>query len=122
MRHYNNLRSEQKFDAQLETIRIGRSICFGGSPPPGPPTSSTSNTSNLPAYLEPYVKRNVAAAEAAAARPSWACFLRSCRILSSSTILAMFPAMSCASPAGVSGKVGKRRKARRGAAWEGEGG
>ena len=66
MRHYNNLRSEQKFDAQLETIRIGRSICFGGGSPPGPPTSSTTNTSNLPEYLEPYVTRNIAAAEAAA--------------------------------------------------------
>jgi hypothetical protein len=65
------LRSEQKFEAHLETITIGRSVCFGGkggSPPPAP-SSSTVTQTNLPAYLEPYVTRNVAAAEGVAGTP-----------------------------------------------------
>lgn len=51
--------------------QVSRHICYvdsGGSKNPGPSTTTT-NTSNLPAYLEPYVTRNVAAAESAAATP-----------------------------------------------------
>jgi len=60
------LTSEDKFDRHLDTVRIGRSICFGGSPTSPGPQTNTTNTSNLPAYLQPYVERNLGASEAQA--------------------------------------------------------
>jgi hypothetical protein len=66
------LRSEDKINRHLDTIRIGRNICFGGGSSGGGsagPTTNTTNTSNLPEYLQPYVTRNVAAAEAVAGNP-----------------------------------------------------
>lgn len=63
------LTSEEKFDRQLDTIRIGRNVCFGGGGGQSQPSSTTTNTSNIPAYLEPYVTRNVASAEAVANQP-----------------------------------------------------
>lgn len=64
------LHSQDKFDRHLDTITIGRNIAFcgGGSPPPAPTNTTVTNT-NLPAYLEPYVTRNVASAEAIANNP-----------------------------------------------------
>lgn len=41
----------------------------GSSPAPAAPTNQTVTQTNLPAYLEPYVTRNVASAEAAAGTP-----------------------------------------------------
>ena len=50
--------------------KVGRKmiLCGGGSPSQGP-TQMTTNTSNLPDYLQPYVTRNVAAAESVAGTP-----------------------------------------------------
>lgn len=62
------LKSVEKFDRQLDTVRIGRNICFGGGGSSAP-SSTTNTTSNIPAYLEPYVTRNVAAAEGVANQP-----------------------------------------------------
>ena len=70
------IKSEARHEQRLETVRVGRNVCFlggGSSPAPAPqqlpPTSSTVTQTNLPAYLEPYVTRDVAAAEAAAGQP-----------------------------------------------------
>ena len=63
------LKSEEKFDRHLDTIRIGRNVCFGGGGGQSQPSSTTTLTSNLPTYLEPYVTRNVASAEAVANKP-----------------------------------------------------
>ena len=64
------LTSQEKFDRQLDTIRIGRNICFGGGSAPAPaPSSTTVTQTNLPAYLQPYVERNVQQAEAATNTP-----------------------------------------------------
>jgi hypothetical protein len=48
--------------------KLGRRMTKEGGGSSGP-TSSTTNTSNLPPYLEPYVTRNVAAAEAIGGTP-----------------------------------------------------
>lgn len=64
------LKSEEKLDQQLATIERGRSICFGGKGgQPQTPTNQTVTQTNLPTYLEPYVTRNVAAAESVASTP-----------------------------------------------------
>jgi len=48
--------------------KLGRHMTKEGGGSSGP-TSTTTNTSNLPPYLEPYVTRNVAASEAIAGTP-----------------------------------------------------
>ena len=61
------LKSKHKFDQHLETTRIGRHICFGGGGQA--PSQTTVNNSSLPAYLQPYVESNIAAAEGEVNKP-----------------------------------------------------
>ena len=59
-------------EKQHNLRQVSRFVCYvdsGGGKSSSGPSTTTTNTSNLPAYLEPYVTRNVAAAESAAATP-----------------------------------------------------
>lgn len=57
------LRSENRFERRLETTRVGRHVCYGSGGGSSAPSSTTTTTSNLPSYLQPYVERNIGAAE-----------------------------------------------------------